>query len=61
MSTLPRRESATQQAPDYWRNVTHLGNPWPEYERRKAIVRAMNLTPAQYEAAIKAIVDEMGI
>jgi hypothetical protein len=34
-------------------------NPWTEYERRKAALPHM--TPREYEAAILAICEELGI
>lgn len=34
---------------------------WHEYEARKAELRALDLTPSEYDQAHRALCDEMGI
>lgn len=34
---------------------------WIEYERRKKEIERIGLTPAEYERAIKVIVDELNL
>ena len=36
-------------------------NKWHVYEQRKADLRKQNLTNEQYQAAIRALVEELGI
>ena len=36
-------------------------NKWQVYEQRKADLRKQNLTNEQYQAAIRALVEELGI
>lgn len=36
-------------------------NKWVVYEQRKAELRKQNLTNEQYQAAIRALVEELGI
>lgn len=35
--------------------------PWPTYERRKAEIQRMNLTPREYEKAIRWLCQELKI
>ena len=36
-------------------------NIWTVYEQRKAELRNQNLTPKQYQDAIRCLIDELGI
>lgn len=36
-------------------------NIWTVYEQRKAELRNQNLTPKQYQDAIRRLIDELGI
>lgn len=34
---------------------------WQLYEQRKAVIKTLELSPDDYQKAIKALVDELGI
>ena len=34
---------------------------WREYERRKSQLRALNLTPEEYDRRLKEIIKELGV
>lgn len=55
------RKTKPRARPPDARKVRPTRFMWVEYERRKAQLQAMTLTPDEYERQIKRIADELGI
>lgn len=57
--------SEVNSRPEYWKrmlfDIAGDGDKWKEYEQGKREIQTQNLTPTEYEQAINALCERLGV